>query len=137
MRILFVIIFIVLFSGCSKSTLDVKSNYFIDFEKVNVINNNQIAFYLNYNIPSSYFEENQFFILSWNKIGGKGDWNGFISDTIITQSGKAEKILDLYKINPDLKKGDTLEFFFSLERKESEFSTVQITKSSRIIFTSK
>lgn len=137
MRKLLALLVISLLASCANSEIDDQSSYFIDYAGYRFINNSKIAFDLTYNIPSGDFKKDTFFIISWNKIGSKSIWNGFLTDTLTSISGNAEEIVDLAKIKSNITANDTLMFHFSLESRESEFKTVQITKSSVIIFTSK
>ena len=134
MKKLLLAFFVLLLFSCSDKVNDDYSVYSIDYKGGRFIDQNRIAFNINYNIPPAYFKENYFYILSWNKIGSKGKWNGFIADSLKVKSGTIELISDLSLIKSDLTSKDTLMFMFSLERKESDHKTIQIKKSQVIYF---
>lgn len=137
MKKLLAFLIVSLLVSCADSEIDDQSSYFINYAGYRFINNSKIAFDITYNIPSGDFKKDTFFIISWNKIGSKSTWNGFLTDTLTSMSGNAEEIVDLAKIKSSFTASDTLMFHFSLESRKSEFKTIQIKKSSVILFTSK
>lgn len=135
MKKLLLAFFVLLIYSCSDTIPEENSAYSINYKGGKILDKNRIAFDINYNIPSSDFKEYHFYILSWNKIGSKGLWNGFVADSLKLKSGNMELISDLSLIKPNLTNKDTIIFIFSLERKESNHKTTQITKSQAVYFT--
>lgn len=134
MRKLILAIFILILYSCVDKVIEEIPIHSIYYNDARFIDETRIDFNISYNIPSEYFKEDNFYIISWNKIGSKGTWNGFLTDTLILKSGNIELINDLSKIKPVPTTNDTVMFHFSLERKLSFRKTIQITRTQVIYF---